>query len=59
MRHDDHDYHVRRARAELDRAAVAARPEAAEAHRRLSYLHMKWLQRGDEDCEGDACHRRR
>ncbi len=52
MRQEDRDYHSERAQAELDRAHGAARPEAAEAHRRLSFLHMKCLQQDDERCDG-------
>ena len=54
MRQDHRDYHSARARAELEQAERATRPEAAEAHRRLSLLHMKALQRDDENCDGSA-----
>ena len=37
----DREYHVQRARAELDWAYRAERREAAEAHLRLSSLHME------------------
>jgi hypothetical protein len=37
----DREYHVQRARAELDWAYRAERREAAEAHLRLSALHME------------------
>ncbi len=39
-----HDYHVRRARAELDAAYRASSGTAAEAHLRLSVLHMRKLR---------------
>ena len=37
----EREYHVQRARAELDWAYRAERREAAEAHLRLSALHMQ------------------
>jgi hypothetical protein len=40
-REQDKDYHVHRARAELDLAHRAARRNVAEAHMRLSSLHME------------------
>jgi hypothetical protein len=40
QRDQDRDYHVRRARAELDWAYRADRREAVEAHLHLSSLHM-------------------
>ena len=36
----DRDYHVERARAELDAAYRAARPDAARAHFHLCSMHM-------------------
>jgi hypothetical protein len=53
MSHEDREYHVQRARAELDRAYSATGP-AAEAHMRLSSLHMKRLQLADESCDGSG-----
>ena len=38
---DEADYHVTRARAELDQAYRAEPRVAAEAHMRLSLLHME------------------
>lgn len=52
MHHEDREYHVERAGVELDLAYRAVRPEAADAHLRLSSLHMKCLQRDDERCGG-------
>ena len=42
-----HDYHVRRARAELDAAYRASSATVAEAHLRLSVLHMRKLRECD------------
>jgi hypothetical protein len=42
-----HDYHVRRARAELDAAYRATTATVAEAHLRLSVLHMRKLRECD------------
>ena len=42
-----HDYHVRRARAELDAAYRASSAKVAEAHLRLSVLHMRKLRERD------------
>ena len=53
MRQEDREYHVERARAEMDRAYNASGP-AAEAHMRLSSLHMKQVQLADENCGGAA-----
>jgi hypothetical protein len=52
MRQEDHEYHVGRARSELDWAYRATAPRAAEAHMRLSALHMQCLKRLDEGCSG-------
>ena len=41
---NDREYHTERARAELDRAYRAESSVAAEAHLKLSSLHMKRLQ---------------
>ena len=41
---DDRQYHSDRARAELDWAYRAERTAVAEAHMRLSALHMQRLQ---------------
>lgn len=44
MTHEsDRDYHLRRARAELDLAYRARREAAAAAHLRLSSFHMAAL----------------
>jgi hypothetical protein len=37
----DYDYHVERARAEIDRGYRAQSEEAAAAHMKLSALHME------------------
>jgi hypothetical protein len=42
-----HDYHMRRARAELDAAYRASSAAVAEAHLRLSVLHMRKLRECD------------
>ena len=42
-RESDRDYHLRRARAELDLAFRADRGPAAAAHMRLSSFHMTAL----------------
>lgn len=52
MRQEDREYHVERARAELDRARSAKDGSAASAHMQLSFLHMKRLQLADESCRG-------
>lgn len=41
---DDKDFHVARARAELDAAYRAERSEVAAAHLKLSALHMRRAQ---------------
>ena len=41
---DDKDYHIDRARAELDQAYRADNFAAARAHFRLASLHMKCLR---------------
>jgi len=56
---DESAYHALRARAELDSAARATAGAAAEAHRRLSALHMEQLRRIDESCDGSAFRGRR
>jgi hypothetical protein len=52
MRREDHEYHVGRARAELDWAYRATASRVAEAHMRLSALRMQCLKRLDEGCSG-------
>ena len=59
MQQEDREYHVERARVELDLAYRADKPEAADAHLRLSSLHMKCLQRDDERCGGAGVYGRR
>jgi hypothetical protein len=54
MRQEDIEYHAERARAELDRAYRAKGQAAADAHLRLSSLHMKRLQCADEECGGSG-----
>jgi hypothetical protein len=58
MSQEDREYHVERARAELDRAYSAKGAAAADAHARLSSLHMKRVQLADESCDGAGIHRR-
>jgi hypothetical protein len=41
MNADDHRYHTKRARAELDAAYRAERADAAAAHLRLCAFHMR------------------
>ena len=43
----DHDFHLRRARAELDLAYRSECQAAMEAHLRLSSLHMQRLSSAD------------
>jgi len=43
---EDRDYHIDRARTELDRAYRTDDPAAARAHFGLAALHMKRLQEG-------------
>ena len=43
---EDRDYHIDRARIELDRAYRTDDPAAARAHFGLAALHMKRLQEG-------------
>ena len=59
LRQDDREYHVERARAELDLAYRADKAAAADAHLRLSSLHMKCLQRDDERCNGSDIYKAR
>lgn len=59
MRREDIEYHAERARAELDRANKATGQAAANAHMRLSSLHMERLQRADEECSGSGIYRAR
>ncbi|HEX8226038.1 MAG TPA: hypothetical protein VF605_19700 [Allosphingosinicella sp.] len=54
MRQEDIEYHAQRARAELDQAHSAKDQAAAEAHMRLSSLHMKRVQSADEECGGSG-----
>lgn len=44
IRETDHDYHVRRARAEFDLAYRSDCRAATESHLRLSSLHMQRLR---------------
>ena len=44
---DEKDYHIERARAELDLAYRADARPAAEAHLRLSSLHMERVRQAD------------
>ena len=49
MTDDDRNYHLERARAELDLAYRAERKDVAAAHMRLSSLHMQRIAQGDAD----------
>ena len=48
----DREYHMERSRTELDWAYRAERETVAEAHLRLSSLHMQRLRELDESCGG-------
>jgi hypothetical protein len=51
----DFHYHVQRARAELDLAYRAPHQRAADAHMKLSALHMHQIKQADEACGGAEC----
>lgn len=44
VREDDRTFHTSRARAEQELADHAERPSVADAHRRLSSLHIERLR---------------
>jgi hypothetical protein len=48
----DRLYHIERARRELDLAYQAERHAVAEAHMKLSALHMARLKKVDDRCSG-------
>ena len=48
----DKDYHIARARAELDLAYQAQHESVANAHMKLSALHMEQIRHPDEACGG-------
>ncbi|HEX8644750.1 MAG TPA: hypothetical protein VF702_12645 [Allosphingosinicella sp.] len=52
MHREDRDYHMQRARAEMDQAYQARCARAADAHMKLSSLHMQVLKDVDERCSG-------
>ncbi|HEY0149602.1 MAG TPA: hypothetical protein VGB70_11455 [Allosphingosinicella sp.] len=52
MFEQDRLYHVERARAEMDLAYSAEIHAVAEAHMKLSALHMARLKEADERCGG-------
>ena len=52
MSEQDRLYHMERARRELDLAYQAERHAVAEAHMKLSALHMARLKQVDERCGG-------
>ena len=54
MSEAEKSYHLERAQAEMDLAARAAASVVAEAHRKLSLLHMDRLKELDEACDGAA-----
>jgi hypothetical protein len=49
----DRDFHMRRARAELDLGYRSECRAARESHLRLSALHMRWLS-GAQSCRPAA-----
>jgi len=51
---EDREYHTERAREELDSAYRAESSVAADAHMKLSSLHMQRLQALGEDVKGAA-----
>jgi hypothetical protein len=55
LKDEDLSYHVQRARIELDLAYRAPHHRAAEAHMKLSALHMGQVKQADEACGGSAC----
>ena len=55
LRQQDLQYHTDRARAELDLAYAAPHQAAAQAHMKLSALHMAKLKQADERCGGSEC----
>ena len=54
MSEKDRLYHIERARAELAAAYAAEKKPVAEAHMRLSALHMAQIKQLDERCDGSA-----
>ena len=52
MSDQDRLYHIERARRELDLAYQAERQAVAEAHMKLSALHMARLKKVDDRCSG-------
>ena len=57
MAQDDLEYHVERARVELDLAYKAKGQSAADAHMRLASLHMKCVGRTDNVCDDSGVSR--
>lgn len=61
MTHEDREYHLRRARAELDMAHRSSCRVAADAHMKLSMLHMERVRQGNArvgaaiDPDASAC----
>ncbi len=55
LRDTDLLYHIQRARAELDLAYRAPHQRAADAHMKLSALHMHQIKQADEACGGAGC----
>lgn len=51
----DRIYHAERARAEFGLATQATNALAAEAHLKLSALHMAQMREMDERCGGAGC----
>lgn len=52
---EDMSYHLERARAELDLAYRSPHALAAEAHMKLSALHMRRIKQGDGVRQGAGC----
>jgi hypothetical protein len=50
-------YHVERAESEFELARRASTRSAAEAHRKLSALHLEYLKQLDELCNGEGSRR--
>jgi hypothetical protein len=52
---DTQEYHVERARAEMDLAYRADSRPSADAHMKLAALHMARAKELDERCNGSGC----
>jgi hypothetical protein len=56
---NDKDFHLYRAREELDLAYRSECDTAASAHMKLSVLHMRRIRELDELCDGTSLQARR